>query len=115
MVYYNRIDLSEGINIAKSNINKECIICYYWFLDQRFKFQDSACNGCHDFTMLNDNDLTMLNISDIPIIAIKNVDYSCIIHNISKSEAINLFEKNLFLKIKFTILVYYYKYILNDS
>ena len=49
---------------------------------------------CHDFTMLNDNDLTMLNISDIPIIAIKNVDYSCIIHKISKSEAINLFKKN---------------------
>ena len=34
--------------------------------------------------------MTCLNISDITII--KNVDYRCIIHNISKSEAINLLE-----------------------
>ena len=39
-------------------------------------------------------DLTMLcvNISDFIIITIKNVDYCCIIHNISKSEAISLLE-----------------------
>ena len=34
-----------------------------------------------------------VNISDIAIITIKNVDYRCIIHNISKSEAIS-FVKN---------------------
>ena len=33
-----------------------------------------------------------VNISDVPIITIKNVDYCCIIHNISKSAAINLLE-----------------------
>ena len=33
-----------------------------------------------------------VNISDIAIIAIKNVVYRCIIHNISKSKAINLLE-----------------------
>ena len=32
------------------------------------------------------------NISDNAIITIKDVDYCCIIHNISKSEAINLLE-----------------------
>ena len=30
-----------------------------------------------------------VNISDIAITSIKNVDYCCFIHNISKSEAIN--------------------------
>ena len=36
--------------------------------------------------------LTVLNvnISDTAIITLKDVDYSCIIHDISKSEAINL-------------------------
>ena len=36
--------------------------------------------------------LTVLNvnISDTTIITLKDVDYSCIIHDISKSEAINL-------------------------
>ena len=33
-----------------------------------------------------------LNISNITIITVKNVDYCRIIHNISKSEAINLLE-----------------------
>ena len=51
-----------------------------------FKFQDSVCHGLHDLTMLN------FNLSDVTIITVKNVDYRCIIHNISKSEAINLLE-----------------------
>ena len=36
-----------------------------------------------------------VNISDIAIITVKNVDYRCIIHNISKSEAINLLESSV--------------------
>ena len=36
-----------------------------------------------------------LNISDIAIITVKNVDYHCIIYNISKSEAINLLENSV--------------------
>ena len=47
------------------------------------KFQDSVCNGCHDLTKLS------VNISNITIIFLTNVNYHCI-HNISKSEAINL-------------------------
>ena len=31
-----------------------------------------------------------LNISDIAIIIVKNVDYCCVMYDISKSEAINL-------------------------
>ena len=34
-----------------------------------------------------------INISDVAIITIKNVDYHCIIYNISKSEALNLLKK----------------------
>ena len=61
------------------------MICHYWF----FKFQDSVSNGCHDWSIL------CLQISDIAIITVKNVDYCCIIQNMSKSEAINLLEKVL--------------------
>ena len=57
--------------------------------NHRFKFQDFVCNDCHDLTMLS------LNIKDIEIITIKNVDYRCIIHNISKSEAINLLKNSV--------------------
>ena len=36
-----------------------------------------------------------VNISDIAIMTITNVDYCCIIHNISKSEAINLLKNSV--------------------
>ena len=36
-----------------------------------------------------------LDISNVAIITIKNIDYRCIIHNISKSEAINLLENSV--------------------
>ena len=36
-----------------------------------------------------------IDISDIAIITVKNVDYCCIIRNISKSEAINLLENSM--------------------
>ena len=32
MLYNDRINMSEGINLAKSNKRKECMICHYWFL-----------------------------------------------------------------------------------
>ena len=55
----------------------------------RFQFKDSSCNRCNDLSML------CLNISHIAIITVKNVDYCCIIHNINKSEAINLLENSV--------------------
>ena len=58
-------------------------------LNHGFEFQDSVCNGCHDLRMLS------VNIRDTVIITVKNVDYRCIIHNISKSEVIYLL-KNLY-------------------
>ena len=29
MLYYNRIDVSQGIDINKTNPSKECDICHY--------------------------------------------------------------------------------------
>ena len=86
MLYYKKMDISEGVDLAKSNKSKECMICHSWCFNHGFKFQDSVCNGCNDLAMI------YLNISDITIITVKNVDYCCIIHKICKFEAINLME-----------------------
>ena len=76
MLYYYRIDISERIDLAKSNNSKECMICHYWLFNYGFVFQDYVCSGYLDLTML------CLNISNITIIAVQIVDYICIIHNI---------------------------------
>ena len=76
MLYYDRIDISEGTDPTESDRSKKCMICHYWFLIQGFKFQDSVSNGCQDLTIL------CLNASHIAIMTVKNVDYHCIILNI---------------------------------
>ena len=84
MLYYYRIYISERTDPTKSNKTRKCMTCHYSFFNHGFKIQNYVCNGSHDLTMLS------VNISDIVIITVKNVDYRCIIHNISKSEAISL-------------------------
>ena len=66
MLYYGRIDLTEGIDVAKSNNGKECIICPYWY------FNHGYFNHCNDLKVL------CLNKSDIAIITVKAADYRCI-------------------------------------
>ena len=49
MLYFDRIDVSEGTDVNKTNESKECDICHYWyFLNKGFKFQPNVYNGCHD-------------------------------------------------------------------
>ena len=63
------------------------MVCPYWFFNHGLKSKDSAFNNCHDLTMMYPN------ISYVTIITVKGVAYLCIIHKITKSEAINLFKK----------------------
>ena len=79
MLYYDRIDISEGIDVNKTIESKECDICHYWyFLNKGFKFQPNISNGCHDLLMMS------MNLSDITILNIKVSDYRCIISEIGK-------------------------------
>ena len=40
MLYYDRSDVSEGIDVNKLSASKECDICHCWyFLNYSFKFQ----------------------------------------------------------------------------
>ena len=49
MLEYDRIDISERIDINKTSASKKCDICHYWYLeDIGFKYEPHLCNGCHD-------------------------------------------------------------------
>ena len=85
MIYYDRIDVSEGIDVNKTSASKECDVCHYWyFLNCNFKFKPNAFNRCHDLLMMS------VNLSYITILNIAGSDYDCIISLISKNEVINL-------------------------
>ena len=52
MLEYDRIDLSEGIDVNKTSNSRECSCCHcYYFLDINFNYQKYLCDGCHDVSM----------------------------------------------------------------
>ena len=86
-MYYDIIDVSEGIVVNKTSELKECDICHCWyFLKKGFNFQQHVCNECNDLLMMS------VNLSDIAIANIKGANCCCIISGISKSGAISLME-----------------------
>ena len=85
MLYCDRIDVSEGIDVNKTSASKECDIYHYWyFLNYSFTFHLNVCYRCQDLSMMS------VNLSDVAILNIKGSYYRCIITLISKNEAINL-------------------------
>ena len=95
MLEYDRIDISEGIDIGNTNKSRECDICHYWyFLDKSFNYQKCLCNGCHDLMQ------KAMNFNDVAIVSIKGNDYGIHFWYISKNDAIvlmtnsNLKDKN---------------------
>ena len=69
-MYYDRIDVSEGIDVNKTSASKECDVWQYWyFLIYSFKFQSNVCNRYQDLSMVS------VVLSDIVILIIKSTDY----------------------------------------
>ena len=90
MIYYDRIDVSEEIDVNETSTTKQCDIFHYWyFSNEGFKFQLDVCNGCHDLLIMS------VSLYEA-ILTINGVDfcciYRCIISGISKSETLNLLE-----------------------
>ena len=87
MLYFDRIDVSEGTDVNKTSASKECDIChYFYFLNYSFKFQPNVHNRCHDLLMMS------MNLSNIAILNIKGPDYCCIMSLIIKNKALNLIQ-----------------------
>ena len=63
MLYYDRIDVSEGTDVNKTSASKDCGIC----------------NRCHNLLIMS------IKLSDIANLNIKGSDYCYIISLISKN------------------------------
>ena len=91
MLEYHRIDISEGIDVNKTNVSKECNICHYWyFLDKGFKYEPYLCNGSHDLMQ------QAMNSTDFAIISVKGSDYRTRFWYMSKGDAINIMKTSDF-------------------
>ena len=68
MLQYDRIDVSEGIDINKTSESKECMLCHYWyFKDVGYKFQPYVCICYHAVSMMayELKNIAMLNAKSI--------------------------------------------------
>ena len=85
MLEYDKIDISEGIDINKTNASKECKICHYWyFKDIGFKYEPYLCNGCHGLMQ------KAVSFNDVAIVYVKGS--ACRIHfwYMSKDDTVSI-------------------------
>ena len=52
MLEYDRIDISEAVDINKcKEASAGCSLCkFYYFLDKIFSYGPFLCNGCYDMS-----------------------------------------------------------------
>ena len=82
MLEYDKIDISEGIDIDKINASKECDICHYWyFLDKNFNYEPHLCNACRDLMQ------QAMNFNDAALVSIKGNDYRIHFWYMNKDDA----------------------------
>ena len=86
MLYVDRINFFEEIDVNKKSASKGCHIYHYWyFLNYSFEFQPNVFNRRLQMVSINLSDITTPNI--------KGSDYCCIIISLnSKNETINLMQ-----------------------
>ena len=84
MLQYDRISVSEGIEINKTIELKECVLCHYWYFKEvGYKFQPYVCNSCHAVSMM------AYELKNVAILNAKGVDYRCILWGFSRDQAVN--------------------------
>ena len=84
MLEYDRIDISEEIDVNKTSASKECDIFHYWyFKDIGFKYEPYLCNGCHDLTQ------KAMSFNDVAVIYVKGSAYRIHFWFMSKDDVIS--------------------------
>ena len=85
MLENDRIDISEGIDVNKTNLSKNCDICHYWYLKNiSFKYEPYLCNGCYDLMQ------KAMSFNNIAVVYIKGSAYRIHFWCMSKDDAINI-------------------------
>ena len=92
MLEYERLDISEEVDVNQTNLSKECDICHYWYLkDIGFKYEPYLCNGCHDLMQ------KAMSFNNIAIEYVKGSAYRIKFWYMSKDDAINIMNGSILL------------------
>ena len=99
MLKYDRIDISEGIDIEKcKETSKECNLCkFYYVLDNNFSHGSYLCDGCYDMS------LKAVSIKPLAIINHNGNHYRVNFSFMSKKDAYNLIKNAVIMGEKGTL------------
>ena len=85
MLEYERIDISEGTDVNKTKLSKECDICHYWyFKDIGFEYEPYLCNACHDLMQ------KAMSFNNIAIVYVEGNAYRINFWYMSKDDVFNI-------------------------
>ena len=85
MLEYDRIDISERIDVDKTSLSNECDICHYRYCkDIGFRYEPYLCNGCHDLIQ------NAMSFNNVAIVYVKGSAYTIHFWYMSKDDAINI-------------------------
>ena len=99
MLEYDRIDISESIDIKKcKEISRECSLCkFYYFLNKNFNYGPYLCNGRYDTF------LKAISMKNLAIINHNGNHYRVNFAFISKKDAFNLIKSAVIMGEKGTL------------
>ena len=85
MLEYDKTDISEGIQVNKTNVSKEYDICHYcYFKDIGFTYEPYLCYGCHDLMQ------KAMSFNDVTVAYVKGSAYRIHFWYMSKDDAISI-------------------------
>ena len=88
MLKYDKVDITEGIDVDKTNKSRECMFCHYWYyLNKNFSYGPFTCDGCYNIVQKS------IDFKNIAIIRVKNNAYRVYFKDISKHKAKKLMDK----------------------
>ena len=82
MIELKRINISERIDVDKTNKSKECMLCHYWYyLHKNFSYGPYLCDDYYSFPQKSKD------FKDIAIVHIKKNTYRIYFLSMSKRKA----------------------------
>ena len=89
MLEQDRIDISEGIDINKTNASSEChIFQYCYFKDIGFNYEPFFCNVCHGLMH------KAINFDNAAIVYVKGNAYRIHFWYMDKDDVINIMDNS---------------------
>ena len=89
MLEYDRLNISEGIDVDMSDKSNECMLCPYWyFLNKNFSYGPYLCDGYYDIMQKS------IKFKNIAIVHVRKSAYRIYFQHMSKHEAKKLMENS---------------------